>query len=167
MIVKDIVYEDFSNYKRVAMFIGTAYCDWKCCIDFSYPITICQNSSLASLPSIEIPTETIISRYLQNPLTHAIVFGGLEPFEQYEEICEFLELLRNKYHCNDEVVIYSGYELEELCEKYDNLQVIVPYGNIILKTGRYNPNQPNQLEEYDEVLGVKLASNNQKGMRLC
>jgi hypothetical protein len=38
------------------------------------------------------------------------------------------------------------------------------YKNIIIKYGRYIPNQT---PHYDEVLGVYLASDNQYAVRIC
>jgi hypothetical protein len=43
------------------------------------------------------------------------------------------------------------------------LEEILPYKNVIIKYGRYIPNQT---PHYDEVLGVNLASDNQYAERL-
>lgn len=38
MRVKTIVDEDFTNYKKPAMFIGTISCGGKCCIEAGIPL---------------------------------------------------------------------------------------------------------------------------------
>lgn len=55
------------------------------------------------------------------------------------------------------LVIYSGYAATE-CDKNGWVQKLSPLGNIIIKFGRYVPNQE---PHYDETLGVNLASGNQ------
>ena len=65
-------------------------------------------------------------------------------------------------------MIYTGYTKEELQNKIykDNisyLDKLKQYKNIIIKYGRYIPNQT---PHYDEVLGVNLASDNQYAERL-
>lgn len=97
--------------------------------------------------------------YLNNPLTESIVFGGLEPLEQFDELCSFLEVLRGQFQCKDDVVIYTGYYFEEVPEW---IQQLATYGNVIVKFGRYIPNQKHI---FDEVLGVELASDNQYAER--
>ena len=55
----------------------------------------------------------------------------------------------------DDVVIYTGYKEEEILDK---INVLKSYEPIIIKFGRYVPNQKSH---YDDVLGVNLASDNQ------
>ena len=87
------------------------------------------------------------------------MFGGLEPLEQFDELCSFLEVLRGQFQCKDDVVIYTGYYFEEVPEW---IQQLATYGNVIVKFGRYIPNQKHI---FDEVLGVELASDNQYAER--
>ena len=94
MKVKNIIFEDFINYKKPSMFIATSKCDFKCDKECGEPV--CQNSELAAAPSIEIDNEEIIKRYLNNPITEAIVFGGLESFDTFEELYDFIKLFRKK-----------------------------------------------------------------------
>ncbi len=85
MRVKTIVDEDFVNYKKPSMFIGTISCGGKCCSEAGIPLSVCQNDGWRSPPSRLTTMICIIAihRYSRNPLTKAIVFGGLEPFEQF------------------------------------------------------------------------------------
>ena len=157
MRVKGIVDEDFIQYKNPSMFIVTCFCNWKCCLDGGFDKAICQNSSLSLSPIIEISNIELITRYLKNPITSSIVFGGLEPFEQFEELELFVKEFRK--FSNDDIVIYTGFNKEEIINK---VNILSKYKNIVIKFGRYIPNQKSK---YDEVLGVTLASPNQKGER--
>ena len=159
MRVKTIVDEDFTNYKKPAMFIGTISCGGKCCIEAGIPLSVCQNDGWRASAPISIDDEQLCLRYLNNPLTESIVFGGLEPLEQFDELCSFLEVLRSQFQCKDDVVIYTGYYFEEVPEW---IQQLATYGNVIVKFGRYIPNQKHI---FDEVLGVELASDNQYAER--
>ena len=139
---------DFINYKRPSMFIGFPKCSFKCGRD------ICQNAALVNEPNIEIKIDDLITKYLNNPLSQAVVIGGLEPFDSWEDLQNFIRAFR--YWSGDEVVIYSGYTEEELGE--EKLKWLELYEPVIVKFGRYVPNQKSH---YDEVLGVELASDNQ------
>lgn len=160
MRVKKIVDEDFVNYKRPAMFIGTISCGGKCCIEAGIPLSICQNDGWRSCAALTVDDGEICRRYVENPITHAIVFGGLEPFEQFAEILGFISRLRGECGCRDDVVIYTGYYPDEIATQLDALK---EYPNIIVKFGRFIPNKPHR---YDEILGVELASDNQYAVRL-
>lgn len=161
MLLKTIIDEDFVNYKVPSMFIGTAFCGGKCCVEAGIPLSVCQNDEWRKANPIFVEDSDICRRYLNNNITSAIVIGGLEPFEQFSELCELLAALRNKYKCNDDVVIYTGYYPDEIVSEIELLKF---YGNIIVKFGRYIPNKPHR---YDELLGVELASDNQFSERIC
>lgn len=152
MIVKGIIDEDFVNYKKPAMTIEMPYCSFKCDKDCGEPI--CQNSNLIFIPNIEIEVNKLVERYISNPITKAVVFQGLEPFDSFEELYDFCVTLR--YFCDDDIVIYTGYKEEEIEEKVINL--LSDLGNIIIKFGRFIPNS---LHKFDSILGVELASDNQ------
>lgn len=157
MIVKNIIDEDFSNYKTCSMFIGFPTCTFKCEKDCGCK-GMCQNTALVNSPNIEVSYHDIIKRYLDNPLTSAIVCGGLEPMDSSEELLELIHELRLFY--DDPVVIYTGYNKEEIPHILDKLK---SYTNIIVKFGRF---MPNQQKHYDDILGVYLASDNQYGERI-
>ena len=156
MKVIDIIDEDFINYKKPCMTIMMPYCTFKC--DKECGKQVCQNSDLASAPKIEIETENIIKRYLNNPISEAIVFQGLEPFDSFYQVLDFIKRFREV--SNDDIVIYTGYNKEELKQF---LTFFKNFDNIIIKYGRFIPGQE---KHYDEILGVYLASNNQYAERL-
>ena len=160
MRIKQIVEEDFVNYREASMFLGTISCNGKCCIEAGIPLTVCQNDPLRESCYLTVPDDVLIERYLKNPITSSIVFGGLEPFEQYDELLLFIQTLRNEYNCEDTVVIYTGYNRNEIETMVDEL---AQFKNIIIKFGRY---VPNDTSHYDEVLGVTLASQNQYAERI-
>jgi len=156
MIVKGIVETDVVNYKKISMFIELPYCTFKCEKDCG--IKCCQNSPLAKSPNINVETADIIERYLKNPMTDAIVFGGLEPFDSFEELIAFIKDFRRV--CADDIVIYTGYNKSEIRGQISRLE---QYKNIVVKYGRYVPNKE---PRYDDILGVKLASPNQYAERI-
>ena len=156
MKVKDIIDTDFINYKKISMFIATSKCSFKCDKECGRPV--CQNSELAAAPSIEVDDEEIIERYLNNPITEAVTIGGLEPFDTFDELYNFIKFFREK--SDDDIVIYTGYYPEEI-EK--QLYYLSFYDNIIVKFGRFIPDRQSK---FDEVLGVTLASDNQFSKKL-
>ena len=79
MKLKGLVDEDFVQYKKPSMFIIAPYCTFKC--DKEAGCNVCENSALTAAPIIEMDDIDIWHRYDSNPITEAIVFGGLEPFE--------------------------------------------------------------------------------------
>lgn len=158
MKLKGIIEEDFTNYKLPSMFLITCNCDFKCCREAGNDI--CQNMPIIKQQDLEIDDDNLIRRYLDNPITKSIVFGGLEPIMQFEEVYKFIHKLRHEYECQDYVVIYTGYYQNEITEEVSKLSDL---GNIVVKFGRFIPDQE---PHYDEVLGVKLASDNQYGVEL-
>ena len=160
MLIKGIIDEDFVNYKKPAMVIEFPYCDFKCDKECGKPI--CQNSPLIKIPNIKIEEEYIIEKYLKNPITEAIVCQGLEPLDTMVMLFLFIKKFRE--FSDDDIVIYTGYNKEEK-RPQDLIEFIKrnQYKNIIIKYGRYIPDQT---PHYDEVLGVNLASDNQYAERL-
>lgn len=142
------------------MLIGAASCDWKCCKDAGKSFELCQNSIWHSFPTAYVNDMLLCAEYLSNPITSAVVFAGLEPMLQFQEVIHFISILRENFKCDDEIVIYTGYNKDEILDKITTLSL---YKNIIMKYGRYVPDQSSH---YDDVLGVYLASNNQYAERL-
>ena len=157
MKIKFLLDEDFINYKKASMFLGFPICKtFKCCAECG--IDCCQNSSLAKQPNIEISIDKIIDRYISNSITSSIVCGGLEPFDSWEDLLELVTTFREK--TKDDFVIYTGYKEEEI---EDKVNILKQFPNIIIKFGRFIPNQPSHK---DEVLGVTLASPNQYAKKI-
>lgn len=155
MRVKAIRDEDFTNYKKPSMFIGVGHCNWKCCKESHIPITECQNSELAKVSETEISCKDIYERYISNPITSAIVIGGLEPFTKSSDVIHLIDYVRSQ-NCQDDIVIYTGYYPKEI--PYIIVYLKERYSNIIIKYGRYIPNRDSR---FDTVLGVRLISDNQ------
>jgi hypothetical protein len=162
MKIVGLIDEDIVNYKKCSMYIAFPNCSFKCGQD------LCQNSELAKSPKYEISFEEVCERYLQNPLTSAIVLAGLEPFDSPFDLIGIVDTLRHKYTCNDDIVIYTGYTEQEFLVPSDLRLGIVhqnlcKYKKLIVKYGRYLPNEE---PHFDEVLGVNLASSNQYAKRI-
>nr|DAG58067.1 MAG TPA: Biotin synthase [Caudoviricetes sp.] len=157
MIIKGLTDEDFVNYKKPAMFIATSKCSFKCEKECGV-MGMCQNHPLATAPQIAFSDEKIVERFLSNDISEAIVFGGLEPFDQFNEL--FLLIKRFREKTNDDIVIYTGYNENEIEAQVKELG---RFKNIIIKFGRYIPNQ---VSHYDELLGAELASDNQYAKRI-
>lgn len=160
MIVRTIVDEDFIQYKEPCMYIATAFCNGKCCKEAGIPLSVCLNDAWRGTATIAMVDEGIIERYLSNSITTTICFAGLEPFEQFDQVYNFIEKLRKDYNCNDTVLIYTGYNKEEIAERIEKLK---DFDNIIIKFGRFVPDNPGK---FDDVLGVRLASDNQYAERI-
>lgn len=155
MIIKGLIDEDFVNYKKPAMVIEFPYCTFKC--DKECGQSVCQNSNLVHEPNIEIDYDKLLTRYINNPITKAIIMQGLEPFDSPSDVMNLILWLRVKYKCSDDIIIYTGYKKEEI-NWFIKCIDIEQYKNIIIKYGRYIPNQN---PHFDSVLGVKLSSDNQ------
>jgi DNA gyrase/topoisomerase IV subunit B len=73
--------------------------------------------------------------------------------DSFGDLIEFVRLFREK--SDDDIVIYTGYYKEEI---EDYINQLKQYKNIIVKFGRYIPDEE---KHRDSVLEVNLASNNQ------
>ena len=157
MKLKGIIFEDFVNYKVPSMVLEFPKCSFKCDKECGKPV--CQNGTLANEPDIDADISNIVQRYVNNPITEAVILQGLEPIDSFEDICNFITALRKQ--CDDDVVIYTGYRYAEIDDKINLLASL--FKNIVVKFGRYIPDcEPH----YDNVLGVNLASNNQFAVRI-
>jgi hypothetical protein len=156
MVVKDIFYEDFCNYKEPAMFVLFPNCTFKC--ERECGKEMCQNSCMTKLPSIDISTVDVVKKYLSNPITHALVCGGLEPFDSSYDLLDLVTEFRKE--SEDTIVIYTGYKPEEIERQLDQLR---KFPNIIVKFGRFVPDEE---PHFDSLLGVNLASSNQYAERI-
>lgn len=159
MLLKNIIDEDYTNYKKCSMVLGFPSCTFKCEKEPGGCPGMCQNSALVKSKSKEIDVFTLWRRYIDNPLSHAIVCAGLEPFDSFSDLLKIIEYFRAA-GIDDDFVIYTGYYPDELVDKIYELK---QFNNIIVKFGRYKPNEQSH---YDEVLGVNLASSNQWAERI-
>lgn len=157
MIVRNIVQEDFVNYKKPSIFISFPYCTFKCNKEACKEV--CQNYQLIKEKGIDVSYERIVEMYLKNPITSAIVFGGLEPFDTYEDLKNLITEFRK--YTNDDIVIYTGYNEDEVKNKTALLSK--NFANIIVKFGRF---MPNTTQHFDEILGVKLFGDNQYAKKI-
>lgn len=155
MKLKGIIDYDTVNYKEPCLTLLFNYCDFKC--DKLNDCVVCQNSPLSREPDIDISGEAIWKMYSENPLTKAFCFQGLEPFDSFFDMMDLIIFIRKEKNCHDPIVIYTGYEKGE--DKAVEM-FLQHYDNIIVKWGRFIMGQE---PHYDEVLGVKLASDNQWG----
>lgn len=156
--LKNIMDENFQDYKKASMLLATCKCNWKCALEGNFDISVCQNSELARQKDIEVSIDSIIDRYLNNPLTQAIIIAGLEPMLQFEEVLEFIDVFRQK--SEDDIVIYTGYYPDELIDKLGRL---VKYKNITIKFGRYKEKSK---KVFDDILGIWLSSINQYAVKI-
>lgn len=156
--LKGIVAEDFVNYKKPSLFLISSICNWKCCKEANIPITICQNNPLIDKPTKEFSIESIYTLYMNNDITKAIVIGGLEPFMQFDEFISLIDYFRK--YTDDDIIIYTGYYEEEIKDK---IELLKQFPNIIIKLGRFIVDDE---PVFDDVLGVTLASSNQKGVKI-
>lgn len=141
-----IVDEDWVNYKKPSMFLIFPKCSMKCGKK-------CQNRHLLQEEPIEVNIDSLIDRYMNNDITKAVVCGGLEPFDSWQDLQAFI--MNFRYYSPDDIVIYTGYTEEELKDKLPWLSV---YENIYVKVGRYMP----KCKSYkSDLLGIELASTNQ------
>ena len=109
----------------------------------------------------------IAKRYYENPITEAVVFGGLEPFDSFADM---VELISHIICCHTlypdepkpDIIIYTGYNAWEIKDKIKMLDIYKDI-NIIIKLGRFVPDQKSHI---DETLGVELASPNQHALPL-
>lgn len=151
MKIKGLTDINFTDYKLPSLYIATPYCSFKC--DKECGRAVCQNSALATEPVFSISNTTLIQIYQANPITQAFVFGGLEPLDS-SDLLETIEELQARAHPR-RTVIYTGYTEEEVLVGHSQ---ILSLSNLVIKYGRFVPNQP---AHFDPILGVNLASPNQ------
>ena len=159
MRVKGIVEEDFINYKVSSMFINTCFCDFKCCEELGLDRWGCQNAPLAQAPIREIPDKVILHHFAGNPITKAVVVGGMEPVLQVGELTALISLFRRSGQ-DAPFVIYTGCYPKEIPKELERLK---QYVNIIVKFGRFILDQT---PHFDEVLSIRLASVNQYAKKI-
>jgi pyruvate-formate lyase-activating enzyme len=156
MVIKGLIEEDFTNYKKPCMFIAFPCCTFKC--DKEAGCQVCQNSELANARGINVDPSRLVELYMNNRISKAICFGGLEPFDSYDDMLELIQVLRES--TSDDIVIYTGYTEEEVADKVTELK---SFPNLIVKFGRFRYGEKSV---FDETLGISLASGNQYAIRI-
>lgn len=157
MKILNVIAEDFTNYKKPAMFIGMGTCTFKCCKEAGISEEICQNYML-SYDYMELDQKTIVGNYMSNTISEAIVIGGLEPFDDFMNLLDLIHEFR--INTLDDIVIYTGYYPYEII---NYLLYLTEYDNIIIKFGRFIPNDKSYK---NKLLGVELVSSNQYAVKL-
>lgn len=157
MKILNIKAEDFVNYKKPAMFIGMGTCNFKCCSEAGISPEICQNYLLQH-DCMELEPQTIVGNYTSNSISESVVIGGLEPFDDFMNLLDLVDEFR--LNTDDDIVIYTGYYPDEIV---NYLSYLIKYDNIIIKFGRFIPNEK---PHKDKLLGVELASPNQFAVEL-
>lgn len=158
MTIKTLLDEDFAQYKLPTMTIASARCSFKC--DELNGCQVCQNWELSKAPDIEVGNEELIKRYINNPITKAVCFSGLDILDQFSELVNFIKDFREVN--NDPIIIYTGYTDSE-ARIAGQRQLLTSFSNIIVKWGRFIKDQPHHT---DPILGVELASPNQYAERI-
>ena len=159
MIVKLVKQDDFVQYKKPCVVVCFPNCTWKCCTEAGIPTSVCQNQEMCGLKDIDITPEDVYNLYKESLFAESICCSGLEPMLQFDDVLSLLKYFR-EHDCNADFVVYTGYYRNEIEDKIEQL---AKYKNVIVKFGRY---VPNQARHYDEVLGVWLASDNQYAERI-
>lgn len=159
MIVKLVKQDDFVQYKKPCVVVCFPNCTWKCCTEAGIPTSVCQNQEMCELKDIDITPEDVYNLYKESLFAESICCSGLEPMLQFDDVLSLLKYFR-EHDCDADFVIYTGYYRNEIEDKIEQL---AKYKNVIVKFGRYVPNQE---KHYDEVLGVWLASDNQYAERI-
>jgi hypothetical protein len=155
--IKGLINEDFVNYKKPNMFIIFPKCNWKCEKDCGEEC--CQNKILKNEKEIEINENSLVDSYIDDMITSAIVIGGLEPFDSFEDLTKVISAFR--FSTNDDIVIYTGYNENEISAQISFLSR--HYSNIIVKFGRFVPHKESHFEE---LLGINLSSPNQYAKKI-
>ena len=157
--LKGIIWEDMVNYKKIGSTFMFPKCDFKC--DRENGVQLCQNWELAAAPSQKYDIDELMRLYQIMILPESIILQGLEPLDSPIDIYTVAAAMQ-RHDITDDLVIYTGYnknENDDITNIIDTVSFLTP-GSLIVKWGRY---LPNQTSHYDEVLGVKLASDNQFG----
>ena len=162
MKLVNLIEEDFVNYRKPGMFLGFPNCSGKCNLEAGK--IVCQNAELCNAPLIDISLPEIIDRFEKNPISEVLIFGGLEPFDSFDDMLALILLFRKRYFARTyTIIIYTGYYPHEIKEQLYTIKKLSLSNGIIIKFGRYIPGDEPHLDPY---LGVNLASNNQYAIPL-
>lgn len=159
--IVNLIEEDFIDYKAPGMFLGFPYCSGKCNEEAGE--IVCQNQALKEAKLIDISIDEILERYRKNGIVKSLIFGGMEPFDSFEQMRELVNAFYTVYEYRDPIIIYTGYYPLEIESELRDLYSICGSENIVVKFGRYVPGLPPFI---DPILCVKLSSISQYAMKL-
>lgn len=143
--------ETFVDYKKTGLYVSGSRCNLKC--------KECFNENLKHSPTIKIkPIQFVEDYIIKNQVIESVIFSGLNWFDKFEDLLQLVNCIRVK--TDIDIVIYTGYKESEVLSEIDMLK---ENKNIIVKFGEYIPND---MEVYDEVLGITLASSNQYAKKI-
>lgn len=152
--ILDLLDIDFVNYKEPTMNIAIGItCTFKCGKE------LCQNQPLCQIKPKEIEIEKILKLYTEQEITKSITLQGLEPLDNLVDVLTIIREFRKT--SNDKIIIWTGYKEEEIGSLIEYIKD--NFTNIIIKVGRYIPNQKSHK---DKILGVDLASDNQYAIEI-
>lgn len=144
--IKGIVHERVEDAPFIGALISAIDCNLNC--------KGCFNQHIKELETIEMDSEEIVNKVLENPFNEGIILAGLEWSLQEEELRELVSLARKK---GLKVMIYSGLSEEEFKKKLPDIYELK--GNMYFKFGNYDESlKVNDNIQYD----IKLATSNQK-----
>lgn len=155
MQIKGLQLEDYNDFKKCSMYVAFPSCTFKCERECGVD-GMCHNHSLISDTDIEISLDKLYDHFYDNPVQQAVVCAGMEPFDSFKDLYELVKYWRIEKENFCPIVIYTGYNEDEVQDKVDKLKEFA--GELIIKFGRFIPGDE---LHYDEVLGVNLASKNQ------
>lgn len=111
----------------------------------------CFNQHLKNKPSIDMTADDIIAEVKKNPFNEGIILGGLEWFEQIDDMKVLMQTAANS---GLKIMVYTGFPVikdetifKECAKKVDTY----------LKIGPYIETLPGR-----QMYGITLASKNQK-----
>lgn len=111
----------------------------------------CFNQHLKNKPSIDMTADDIIAEVKKNPFNEGIILGGLEWFEQIDDMKVLMQTAANS---GLKIMVYTGFPVikdetifKECAKKVDTY----------LKIGPYVETLPGR-----QMYGITLASKNQK-----
>lgn len=122
--IKGIVHERVEDAPFIGALISAIDCNLNC--------KGCFNQHIKELETIEMDSEEILNKVLENPFNEGIILAGLEWSLQEEELRELVSLARKK---GLKVMIYSGLSEEELKKSFQtfmNLREICTLSSVIM-----------------------------------
>lgn len=149
----------FSDFHMNSLYCATTKCSGKC--KENNPNVVCQNEDIKKHKDDykNYSGKDLLSIAKNNSFCEAILFSGLDPIDDYDNLVGIIREIRN-IDKEYPIVIYTGYAEDEIQKEIKELKTL---NNIWLKVGRYIPNRESII---DRITGVKLISDNQYFIKL-